>query len=267
MSDEAREQTVGLRWLGQSGFELTAVDGQSVLLDPYLSDWAFEDIGTPRAIPPVVEPADVRTSAVIATHYHHDHLDVLACPEIARANPDAVFIGPPSIEARLVGRGVQRERVIALERGGTVTHGRFTLHGGFVRHEVAGWLTEDALSLVVEVDGVRIFVSGDTEYDSRVLAAREHGPFDVGLFVTNGSGGNMNALEAALMAHQLGPAVAVPMHYGMWPEEYYGPDATLDPQLFVDACERLGGPATHVMELGEVLSVPLERAGVVSARG
>jgi L-ascorbate metabolism protein UlaG (beta-lactamase superfamily) len=266
MGDAATERTVGLRWLGQSGFELTAADGQSVLLDPYLSDWALEDIGTPRAIAPVVEPGDVRTSAVIATHYHHDHLDVLACPEIARRNPDAVFIGPPSIHARLVGRGVAPERVICLERDGTVTHGAFTIRGGFVRHEVPGWLTEDALSLAIEVDGVRIFVSGDTEYDSRVLAAARYGPFDVGLFVTNGSGGNMNALEAALMAHRLGPALAVPMHYGMWPDEYYGPDATLDPQLFVDACRRLGGPATHVMELGGVLSLPADRTAVPAAR-
>lgn len=256
---------VELRWLGQSGFEVTAFDGQSVLLDPYLSDWAFEDIGTPRAVQPVVEAGDVRTSAVIATHYHHDHLDVLACPEIARHNPDAVFIGPPSIAARLSGRGVPPDRILGLERGGTVTHGAFTIHGGFVRHEVAGWLTEDALSLAIEVDGVRIFVSGDTEYDSRVLAARRHGPFDVGLFVTNGSGGNMNALEAALLAHQLQPDLAVPMHYGMWPDEYYGPGATLDPELFVDACRRLGGPATHVMQLGGVLSLPARPVAVPAA--
>lgn len=262
MDDGTKGRTVELRWLGQSGFELTAADGQSVLLDPYLSDWAFEDIGTPRAVAPVIEPGEVRTSAVVATHYHHDHLDVLACPEIARNNPDAVFIGPPSIEARLCGRGVPRERVVHLARGGTVTHGAFTIHGGFVRHEVAGWLTEDALALAIEVDGVRIFVSGDTEYDSRVLAARRHGPFDVGLFVTNGSGGNMNALEAALMAHQLGPELAIPMHYGMWPDEYYGPDATLDPRLFVDACRRLGGPETHVMELGGVLSLPARPVAV-----
>lgn len=161
MGDEKTRKRAGLRWLGQSGFELTAANGQSVLLDPYLSDWAFEDIGTSRAIPPVIEASDVRTSAVIATHYHHD---LPACAEIARNNPDAVFIGPASIQPRLFGRGVGPERVIAFERGGSATHGAFTVHGEFARHEVPGWLTEDALALVVEVDGVRIFVSGDTEY-------------------------------------------------------------------------------------------------------
>jgi L-ascorbate 6-phosphate lactonase len=265
MGDEGTPGRTGLRWLGQSGFELTSADGQSMLIDPYLSDWAFEDIGTPRAIPPVVEASAVRTSAVVATHYHHDHLDLPACAEIARNDPETVFIGPPSIQARLFGRGVGPERVVILERGGTVTHGAFTLHGEFARHEVPGWLTEDALALVVEVDGLRIFVSGDTEYDARVLAAGRHGPFDVGLFVTNGSGGNMNALEAALMAHQLAPAVAIPMHYGMWSDEHYGPGATLDPELFVDTCRRLGGPETHVMELGGRIELPLARRAAPAA--
>lgn len=49
------------------------------------------------------------------------------------------------------------------------------------------------------------------------------------------------------------------MHYGMWSDERYGPGATLDPQLFVDACRRLGGPDTHVMELGGRVDVPFGR--------
>lgn len=244
-----------LTWLGQSGFLIESASGESCLLDAYLSNWAYEDIRTPRAISPPVSMEELSVSAVIATHYHHDHLDLPMCEQIARQNPDTVFIGPSSIVPRLAGRDIGSERVTTLERGETVTHGQFTLHGEYVRHEVPGFLTEDALALVVELDGVRIFVSGDTEYDSRVLAARRRGPFDVGLFVTNGSGGNMNAPEAALMAHQIAPAIAIPMHYGMWPPEYYGPDATLDPELFVETCRRLGGPETYVMRLGERLEL------------
>jgi L-ascorbate 6-phosphate lactonase len=125
-------------------------------------------------------------------------------------------------------------------------------------------LTEDALALVVEFDGLRVFVSGDTEYDTRILSVRRRAPFDLGLFVINGSGGNMNALEAALLAHQLAPATAIPTHYGMWPPENYGPDATLDPAVFVDTCARLGGPDTYVMRVGERLELPARRPSPVA---
>jgi L-ascorbate 6-phosphate lactonase len=244
-----------LTWLGQSGFIIESSTGESYLLDGYLSDWAFDDIRTPRAIAPPIDVDELNVAGVIVTHWHHDHLDLPTCERIGQRIPSAVFIGPSSIAPRLLGRGISSERVLPLERGGTVSHGAFTFHGAYARHEVAGWLTEDALALVIEVDGLRIFVTGDTEYDSRILDVRARGPFDLGLFVINGSGGNMNALEAGLLAHQIAPAKAIPMHYGMWPPAYYGSDATLDPELFADACRRLGGPETYIMQLGERIAI------------
>ena len=112
------------------------------------------------------------------------------------------------------------------------------------------------VGVVVEAGGFRLYHTGDTEYDARILSARALGPFDMGLFVTNGTGGNMSSREAALLAHQLGVARAVPMHYGMWADADYGADATLDPSVFVETCARLGGPPTAVLEVG----VPVEIA-------
>jgi L-ascorbate 6-phosphate lactonase len=257
-SDDA---AVGLTWLGQAGYAIEAPDGTVLLLDPYLSEFALEELGLPRVAPIVLDPETARVDVVAVTHSHHDHLDLTTCAALARANPETVFVGPSSIVARLVGRGVRADRIVTLERGETVGQGPFTLHGHYARHEVPGWLTEDALALVVEVAGVRILHSGDTEYDPRCLAVHARGPFDVGIFVANGSGGCMHALEAALMAHQLAPAVAIPCHYGMWAPEGYGAGhavdgrPTLDPELFAVTCAKLGAPATRVLELGERLEL------------
>lgn len=252
-----------LMWLGQAGYALESADGELCLIDPYLSEYVLEELGTPRIAPVVLDPATTRATCVIATHWHHDHLDLPTCQQLAQAHPETRFVGPSSIVARLMGRGVARDRIVTLERGETVTVGPFTVHGTFARHEVTGFLTEDALGLVVETSGVRIFHSGDTEYDARCLAAHRLGPFDAGIFVSNGSGGCMNAREAALMATALEPAVAIPCHYGMWEPEGYGswsaedgPGApTLDPRLFVDTCARLGGPPTRLLDHGERLAV------------
>lgn len=268
-SAQQQDRPVGLTWIGQAGYAIEAPDGQVCLLDPYLSEFALEELGLPRVAPIVLDPATTHVDVVAITHSHHDHLDLTTCRALAGANPDVVFVGPSSIVARLVGRGVRRERIVTVERGESVEVGPFAFHGCYARHEVRGWLTEDALAFVVEVGGTRILHSGDTEYDPRCLAVHERGPFDVGIFVANGSGGCMNALEAALMAHQLAPAVAIPCHYGMWAPEGYGPGhspdgrPTLDPRLFAEACAKLGGPTTRVLELGE--RVDLQPAGVITS--
>lgn len=260
---------VGVTWIGQAGYAIEAPGGELCLLDPYLSEFALEELGLPRVAPIPLDPASTRADVVAITHTHHDHLDLTTCRALASANPALVFVGPSSIVARLVGRGIRPEQIVTVERGETVTVGAFTFHGHYARHEVAGWLTEDALAYVIEVGGARILHSGDTEYDQRCLAVHARAPFDVGIFVTNGTGGNMHALEAALMAAQLAPAVAIPCHYGMWAPEAYGSGhapggrATLDPQLFADACAKLGGPAVRVLELGERLDV--RPAGVTIA--
>ena len=241
--------TVDIRWIGQSGYAITHPDGSVCLIDAYLSDYAEEQLGVRRVVPPPINPAQARVDVVVCTHWHEDHLDRPTCESIATASPAARFVGPPSVVARLRFWGVAADRTVELERGGSAEVGSFGLHATFARHEVAGWLSEDAIGVVTEVAGVRISHSGDTEYDRRCLDARGHGPLDAAMLVVNGEGGNMNAREAALMAHELSPALAIPCHYGMWSHDRAAAET------FTDYCGRLGGPATSVMELGETLSV------------
>jgi L-ascorbate metabolism protein UlaG (beta-lactamase superfamily) len=70
----------------------------------------------------------------------------------------------------------------------------------------------------------------------------------------NGVGGNMNAHEAALLTWQVAPRIAVPMHYGMWPDEQYGPGATLDPETFRQTLTCLGSETeVRVLREGEIV--------------
>jgi L-ascorbate metabolism protein UlaG (beta-lactamase superfamily) len=243
-----------LRWLGQAGYEIRSRGGQVLLLDAYLSHNVEDELGQVRAVEPPVSPEDAHADVVLATHWHPDHLDPDLCRSL-RDSSRCAFVGPTSNTSRLAGWGVPTDRIRELDRGHTLDLGDFRLTAGYARHDVRGWLVEDAISVVVEVDGLKVFHSGDTEYDSRVLPIAERGPFDVAMFVINGSGGCMNAREAALMAHQLHPSVAIPMHYGLWAEGGYGRGATLDPQEFADYCERLGGPPTVVLSHGATLEL------------
>jgi len=246
---------VSMTMLGQSGIALRAPTGELLLVDPYFSDYLREELGLARIAPVVLDPETTAVTTVVSTHWHPDHLDPPTCRTLARSSPAMTFLAPPGCVTRLLGWGIAEDRVVSIERGGTATSGPFTVHAEYARHEVPGWITEDAVSLVLDVSGIRIYHSGDTEYDARLRAARRLGPFAVGLFVINGTGGNMNALEAAFLAHQLGPALAVPVHYDLWAPEGYGPGATLDPGDFTAACKRLGGPSTRVLGVGETLEL------------
>ena len=259
-SQEAPEQSpksggLTLRWLGQAGFEITAPGGESCLIDPYLSDWCARFSANPRVPPIALDPAKVRPTVVVTSHWHDDHLDPEAIPIIARSSPETVFVGPPSSTVRYRWWGVPDPRVVALGRGEATRVGPFTLAAGFARHEVPGMLVEDAISITVEVAGRRIYHSGDTEYDSRIYATRARGHIDVGLFVINGTGGNMNLREAAFLAAELEVGTAIPMHYGMWQPEKYGANATLDPDEFIRRFEALTGRPGRVLEHGTAIAL------------
>lgn len=243
------DATVDIRWIGQSGYAITHPSGAVCLIDAYLSDYAEEQLGVQRVIAPPIDPARTPVDVVVCTHWHEDHLDRPTCLAIAQASPHARFVGPPSVSARLRSWGVAPERVVTLAGGEAIDVGPFRLHGTFARHEVAGWLSEDAIGVVLEAAGVRIAHSGDTEYDSRCLAVRDLGAIDVACFVVNGEGGNMSAPEAALMAHQVAPGLAIPCHYGMWSADHSAA------AVFREYCDRLGGPAARVLEVGETLAV------------
>ncbi len=112
----------------------------------------------------------------------------------------------------------------------------------------------DAIGLLIEAEGLRIYHTGDTEYDLRLraLAYDKERPIDIMLTVINGAGGNMNAHEAALLAWHIKPRVVIPMHHILWKDFSGGEQATLDPTLFADTYRRLGGTGqVRLLDVGE----------------
>jgi L-ascorbate metabolism protein UlaG (beta-lactamase superfamily) len=121
---------------------------------------------------------------------------------------------------------------------------------------VPGWETHDAIGLLLDFGGLRVYHSGDTEYDLRLraLAYDTQAPIHVCMLVFNGAGGNMNAHEAALLAWQLGAKVIIPMHHILWKDFTGGEQATLDPHLLADTYRRLGGAGeVKIIGVGEGL--------------
>lgn len=231
-------------WLGGTGFVFKTSAGTQVYVDPYFSNCVAQIFGVERAAPPTIPVEEAAPDLVIATHWHEDHLDPEGLPLLARRS-DAHFLGPPSCRSRLLGWLIPADRVTAISAGESHTFRDITIRAVAARHVagIPGWETPDAIGLLIEAEGLRIYHTGDTEYDLRLraLAYDKERPIDAMLTVINGAGGNMNAHEAALLAWQINPPLIIPMHHILWRDFSGGEQATLDPALLAGTYRHLGG--------------------------
>jgi L-ascorbate 6-phosphate lactonase len=263
---EIRPGSVMAWWLSGAGFIFKTFAGTQIYVDPYFSNCVARIFGVERAAPPPVPVEEAAPDLVIATHWHEDHLDPEGLPQLAQRSA-TYFLCPPSCRSRLLGWGVSRERVTAISAGETLTFRDVQIRAVAARHHagIPGWETPDAIGLLIEVEGVRIYHTGDTEYDLRLraLAYDRECPIDAMMTVINGAGGNMNAHEAALLAWQIRPRIVIPMHHVLWKDFSGGDQATLDPVLFAETYQRLGGSAqVKLLDVGE--GIEISRASELS---
>ncbi len=252
--------SLGVWWLGGSGFVFKDAAGVQVWIDPYLSDFVREVFGIGRAFPPPVVPEEAAPDIVISTHWHEDHLDPGFLPALARRRPGVKFIMPRSAMARAVTWGLTTRQIVPLGAGETVEIPGGRVTGVVARHEagVPGWEVPDAIGVNLEFGGLRIYHTGDTDYDPRIHRGLAGTAFALATLCINGSVGNMNAAEAALLAWHLDARAVVPHHHLIWdrPKEKIAACETLDPASFATCYRKLGGAAVvHVPVVGRGLTL------------
>ena len=231
-------------WLSGTGFVLKTPAGTQIYIDPYFTDCVSQIFGVHRAAPPPIAVEEAQPDLVIATHWHEDHLDPEGLPLLARRSATQ-FLCPPTCRSRLLGWLVPGERITAISEGQTHTFRDVNITAVAARHQagIPGWEVPDAIGLLIEAEGLRLYHTGDTEYDLRLraLAYDKDRPINVMMAVINGAGGNMNAHEAALLAWHIRPQIVIPMHHILWKDFTGGEQATLDPSLLAETYHRLGG--------------------------
>ncbi len=231
-----------LVWIGQSGFFLKTPGGLKVAIDPFLSEWPD------RLQPPFMPAADLPADVVLVTHAHRDHLDVHALPVVAQARPDARFVGPPTVCERLADLGIDAVRLTPLRPGDSLDLTDLRVTAMPARHQAN---VPDAIGYLLQADGVRIYHTGDTEYDD-CLQAAQGAAIDLLLVPINGRGGNMTAEEAARLAADLRPRAVTPMHYGC-----LQPQADLLDRFLAELGRLAPAVTSAVMEVGAIVPVPL----------
>jgi L-ascorbate 6-phosphate lactonase len=219
---EPPPSSVALSWLGQASVALR-LSGATVLVDPFLSPHPE------RLVPAPFSAEEARgVDVVLITHDHLDHLDEHALPAIARASPAATVVVPKEVVGRVLELGVEPARVQGLPSDGRVTIGALTVDAVPACH---GEGADDAyrlgpfLGYVLSAGGVRLYHAGDTvPFEGLVERLREM-HVHLALLPINGRDakreeqgivGNLDAREAAQLAHDIGADAVVPLHWDMF---------------------------------------------------
>ncbi len=238
------ENSVTVTWMGQMGLWIR-IGHTAVSIDYFASD-------VPERAVPVPVPAEKVTGIdyFIGTHDHSDHIDRPAWRTWAGVCPKAGFVFPSAHRASLEADGLPGDRLIGIDAGEALTLGSITLRALPAAHE---FLSPDGegrypcLQYIIEGGGVRIWHAGDTlRYEGMVPALQGLGPIDLALLPINGRDGtryrrgcigNMTFQEAADAAGEVRPALTLPGHWDMFP------DNPGDPRAFIDYAEAKYGPS------------------------
>lgn len=263
------ENTLHVWWLGQSGF-LVQWRGERMLFDPYLSDsltkkYAQTDKPHVRLSERCIDPARLTgISRVTASHVHTDHLDGETLVPLAASNPGFSLYLPHAICPEALKR-LQGSPVTLCATSEHVTHseGEWTIRGTVAKHnevvrDAAG--NSHCIGFLVQCGPFRVFHSGDTLWhDDIIRQCRDFGPIDIAFLPINGNkperrvAGNLDGIEAARLAKEIGAQIVIPCHYDLFEFNTASPDA------FVAECERLHQPY-QVLQIGERLDFDAQDA-------
>ena len=246
---------LAISWLGQAGFVFKTSSGAQIFIDAYLSAMcekvAGNEITSKRMIPPPLRMEEIQSGWMIATHAHEDHLDQETVSFVAQHSPDVRFAGPISCIPVWERLGVPSERIHILELDRPHAYNDLLIRAVYADH---GEAEPDAVGIMIESDGIRIYHTGDTCYcPERMQTAIDLQP-QVLIACINGTYGNLNGIEAACLAYDIGARIAIPCHYWFFIGQNTNPQGT--PAAFLEGCAAYAPQTQHlILRVGEVYLV------------
>lgn len=172
-------------WLGHASFRVKG--SRTIYIDP----WKLES-----------EPAD--GDLILITHSHYDHYSPEDIQKVAASG--AVIIAPASTSDEISG-----ESVVYLAPGESKTFGEIKVEAvpAYNTNKKFHPREKNWLGYIVEIDEMRVYHSGDSDLIEEMSTIS----CDVALVPVSGTY-VMNADEAVEAVHEIGPKVAIPMHWG-----------------------------------------------------
>ncbi len=203
-----------ITWLGQAGL-LFETGGSKFLVDPYLSD-SVEKINpaNKRKVPVNCEFLNLQPDVIVCTHDHLDHTDPETLKHyLGRDKAVQVLASKNAWNTVRVFGGAHN--YVCFDRHTEVTFK--TKEGALVVFKAVKAVHSDpeAIGVLIWAEGKQYYVTGDTLYNIDIF---DDIPLHIdALFLpVNGAGNNMNMEDAKRFCEYVKPAVAIPMHCGLF---------------------------------------------------
>lgn len=202
--------------LGQAGFIIKSKNSQTLGIDLYLSD-CVERVeghdGFHRLMPKIVNPKELQLDFLIATHFHRDHFDIDAIPELMANGKTCLFCAYDCVDD-VEHLRLDKRRVTFVKPGDRYKVGEYDIlfvnsdHGAGAPKEVGVLLKVDEKN-ILEVGDTSLHLDWKDEY-------LQFGTLDVLIAPINGAFGNLNEQEQITLTKVLAPLLTIPCHFGMF---------------------------------------------------
>jgi L-ascorbate metabolism protein UlaG (beta-lactamase superfamily) len=249
-------------WFGHSAF-LIKTKTANILVDPDLSSFAgpfsglvnsFEgaDAYKPKDMPPI--------DVLIISHDHYDHLDYGTVMKLKKSVKKVVV--PMGIGSHFTYWGYDKSQITELNWGEEIRiNPQLNITAMPAHHRSGRTFTGNKTlwaSYVIEVDGFKLFYSGDTGYTGHFKTIGEKlGPFDLavmecGQYNANWSQNHMFPQQTAQAAADLKAKMILPVHWGKFAEAFHGWNESVKQMLPVADSLKI---AVTVPKIGEPYTV------------
>ncbi len=209
-------------WIGQAGY-LIEIDNTKIVIDPYLSNSVEACDNAYKRMQPIDESfITIEPDVVICTHDHLDHTDPDTLKPMLNMEKKAHILAPRN-SYKLISEFAPVQHNMVLFSPGTSV----TLNSVLFKAVKAEHTDEHAVGIVIEHEGFRIYVTGDTLYNDAVIKSV---PKDIDMMFVciNGVGDNMNIDDAVRFSKEINAKVTIPMHYGMFKPAHADPDIFIE---------------------------------------
>jgi L-ascorbate metabolism protein UlaG (beta-lactamase superfamily) len=229
--------------LGQAGILIKGRKEDGLIcIDPYLTssiEEANPETEFKRSFPPVINPVMLQgIDGVAVTHGHDDHLDLATIKGIAKDSDYTVFVVPAPLVSSFEKVGTNqivpaRDGEVFFIKGFKIT----PVPAAHTNYEADSLGNYISLGYFIEVNGIRIFHSGDTIVTPLLIERVKQFKPDVAFLPINGGDyfrtsrgivGNMSFREAADFSAAVGVDLLIPIHFDLFPNNRENPAYFVD---------------------------------------
>ena len=261
---EVPENSFSMWWLGCTGIWLKSHEGTNIVMDMWNAT-GKQSIGdgkmreghqmmrmagvenlqpNRRNIPFVLDPFEIKdVDALVVSHIHSDHLDIVTAGTVAQNCPEAKFIGPKEVVETWIGWGVPEDRTVIVKPGDSVEVGSITVKAlesfdntalitiDDENEKLKGTMPKNmddiAVNILFETSGGNLYHGADSHYSVMYAKHGKENKIDVALanFGENPVGihDKLTSSDILRMAEALGTKVMIPLHHDNWTNFYADP--------------------------------------------